>query len=220
MRDNLGLLNALIPLQKRYDAFLLWLSSKNHAVIEFMAQELGLTVSEVDVFNELGDLDEDEFNRIDKIGFDIGLLFIVVRAPKEIRNIMFDRHQEILNSLQPLTVLKSIVDEHSSYTSIEEMVRKISSDCWKSIASYLRQRDLVSGTITKKIRGMIMQVGIKVSRDEGISEGQLDWIVRAIEHDHTKTLGIFTNESIRTEYYEDYLTFQQIQEHIRRYASN
>lgn len=220
MPDKLNLLNTTIPLQQRYDDFLLWLSAKNHAVIEFMAQELELTVSEVDVFNELGALDEEEFKIIDSIGFDVGLLFIVVRSPKEIRKIMYDRNEEILHSQQPLTKLKSIIDEHSDYTSIEELTKKITGSCWKSVASYLRQREITSGTITKQIRRMLMQVGNRIIAGNEISEKQLNWIIRAIEHDKASTLGIFTNETIRTEFQEDYLIFTQIHQHISKYGTN
>lgn len=220
MRDKLCLLDTTISLQKRYDIFLFWLSSKNHGVIEFIAQELGLAVSEVDVFNELGELDAEEFDSIDQIGFDIGLLFIVVRAPKEVRRIMYERHVEILSSPQPLTTLKAIVDEHSNYNSIEELVKQVSGNCWKSVASYLRQRDIISGTITKSIRSMLMQVGKKINEEKEISEKQWGWIVRAIQHDHAGDLGIFTNDNLKENHYEDYELFIQIHEHIVKYATN
>lgn len=220
MPDKLNLLNTAIPLQKRYDDFIIWLSKKNHAVIEFMAQELEISVSEVDVFNELDSLDEDEFEIIDSIGFDVGLLFIIVRSPKEVRKIMYDRSKEILNSEQPLTKLKSIVDEHSDYTSIEELAKKVTGNCWKSIASYLRQRDIASGTINKKIRQMFMQVGNQITAGNAISEGQLSWIIRAIEHDKANSLGVFTNDTIKTEFQEDYLIFTQIHQHINKYGTN
>ena len=220
MKDKLGLLNIAVPLQERYDKFLLWLSSKNHAVIEFMAQELGLTVSEVDVFNELGELDENEFEIIDRIGFDIGLLFIVVRAPKEVRKIMYDSSESILNSPQPLTSLMEIVDSQNDYTSIEDLVRQISGDCWKSVASYLRQRDLTSGTITKSIRSMLVQVGNKINAGNSASDKQYAWIIRAVQHDNVDSLGIFTNETIQTDFSEDYQIIIKIHEHIERYGEN
>jgi hypothetical protein len=220
MRDKLNLLDPKISLQKRYDDFLRWLSTKNHAIIELMADELGITISEVDVFNELGDLDDEEFGIIDKIGFDIGLLFIVVRAPKDIRKIMYERHSEISKSHQPLTALKSIVDEHSDYASIEELVQKVSGECWKSVSSYLKQRDIVSGTITKKIRGMLIQVGNKIMAENIVTEGQIGWLIRAIEHDKTNNLGIFTNDIVKDTFNDDYHIFIQIHEHIVKYGTN
>ena len=220
MRDKLKLLDASIPLQKRYDDFLLWQSSINHVVIEFMAQELVLTVSEVAVFNELGELEEDEFDIIDKTGFDIGLLFIVVRAPEKVRRIMYSRCDEILKSSQPLTFLKEIVDEHSDYTGIEELVKQISGDCWKSIASYLKQRNIISGTINSAIRSMLMQVGNKINKKSDVSDKQYEWIVRAIQHDHAQSIGVFTNETIKTDFNDDYLIITRIHEHIERYETD
>jgi len=220
MKDKLNLLDSSIPLQKRYDDFILWLSSKNHAVIELMAQELGLAVSEVAVFNELGELEDDEFAVIDKTGFDIGLLFIVVRAPEKVRRIMYDRSVEILKSSQPLTLLKEIGDAHSDYTSIEELVKQISGNCWKSIASYLRQRSIVSGTITKNIRRMLMQVGNNINNEKEITDGQLGWIIRAIQHDNAESIGVFTNETIKTDFNDDYLLILRIHEHIERYETD
>nr|WP_315088855.1 hypothetical protein [uncultured Chryseobacterium sp.] len=220
MKDKLKLLDSSIPLQERYDAFLLWQSSINHVVIEFMAQELGLNVSEVAVFNELGELEEDEFDIIDKTKFDIGLLFIVVRAPEKVRRIMYDRSEEILKSSQPLTFLKEIVDEHSDYTEIEELVKQISGDCWKSIASYLRQRNIISGTITKNIRRMLMQVGNNINDAKEISEGQLGWIIRAIQHDHADSIGIFTNDTVKADFNDDYIIVTRIHEHIERYETD
>lgn len=220
MKDKLNLLDSSLPLQKRYDDFLLWQSSINHVVIEFMAQELGLTVSDVAVFNELGELEDDEFAIIDKTGFDIGLLFIVVRAPEKVRRIMYDRSTEILKSSQPLTLLKEIVDEHSDYTSIEELVKQISGDCWKSVASYLRQRNITSGTITKNIRGMLMQVGNNTNDEKGITEGQLGWIIRAIQHDYTDSIGVFTNDIVKADFNDDYQIIIRIHEHIEKYETN
>lgn len=220
MKDKLNLLDSSIPLQKRYDDFILWLSSKNHAVIELMAQELGLAVSEVAVFNELGELEDDEFAVIDKTGFDIGLLFIVVRAPEKVRRIMYDRSVEILKSSQPLTLLKEIGDAHSDYTSIEELVKQISGDCWKSIASYLRQRNITSGTITTKIRSMLMQVGKRINTQSEVSDKQYAWIIRAIQHDYSESIGAFANEIVKTEFFEDYQIIIKIHEHIEKYETN
>lgn len=219
MKDKLNLLNSSIPLQKRYDDFIIWQSSINHVVIEFMAQELGLTVSEVAVFNELGELEDDEFTIIDKTGFDIGLLFIVVRAPKKVRRIMYDRSVEILKFPQPLTLLKEIVDEHSDYTGIEELVKQIAGDCWKSLASYLRQRDIISGTITKDIRSMFMRVANNINKGNEITEKQLGWIIRAIQHDYAQSIGVFTNETVRTEFPDDYQIIIRIHEHIEKYET-
>ncbi len=220
MKDKLKLLDSSIPLQKRYDDFLLWQSSINYVVIELLAQELGLNVSEVAVFNELGELEDDEFAVIDKTGFDIGLLFIVVKAPEKIRRIMYDRSDEILKSSQPLTFLKEIVDEHSDYTSIHELVKQISGDCWKSVSSYLKQRNLTSGTINTGIRNMLRQVGDKINKNSEVSERQYDWIVRAVEHDYAQSLGIFTNETIETEFSDDYQVIIKIHEHIEKYDTN
>lgn len=220
MRDKLKLLDTSIPLQKRYDDFLLWQSSINHVVIEFMAQELRLTVSEVAVFNELGELEEDEFDIIDKTGFDIGLLFIVVRAPEKVRRIMYGRSEEILKSSQPLTFLKEIVDQHSDYTSIEELVKQISGDCLKSIASYLRQRNIESGTITKKIRSLLVQVGNKINSEDIVSDKQIAWIIRAIQHDYAQSIGVFTNETIKTDFHDDYLIITKVHEHIEKYETD
>lgn len=220
MRDKLKLLDASISLQKRYDDFLLWQSSINHVVIEFMAQELGLTVSEVAVFNELGELEEDEFDIIDKTRFDIGLLFIIVRAPEKVRRIMYSRCDEILNSSQPLTFLKEIGDEHNDYTCIEELVKQISGDCWKSIASYLKQRGINSGTINSKIRSMLMMVGNNINKTLDVSDKQYGWIIRAIQHDYAQSLGVFTNETIKTDFNDDYLIITRIHEHIERYETD
>lgn len=220
MRDKLKLLDASIPLQKRYDDFLLWQSSINHVVIEFMAQELGLTVSEVAVFNELGEFEEDEFDIIDKTGFDIGLLFIVVRSPEKVRRIMYSRCDEILKSSQPLTFLKEIVDEHNDYTGIEELVKLISGDCWKSISSYLKQRNIISETINSGFRSMLMQVGNKINKESEVTEKQYGWIVRGIQHDYAKSIGVFTNETIKTEFSEDYLIITKIHEHIEKYETD
>lgn len=220
MKDKLKLLDASIPLQKRYDNFLLWQSSINHVVIEFMAQDLGLTVSEVAVFNELGELEEDEFAVIDKTGFDIGLLFIVLRAPEKVRRIMYGRSDEVLKSSQPLTFLKEIVDEHNDYTGIEELVKQISGDCWKSISSYLKQRNIISETINSGFRSMLMQVGNKLNKELEVSEKQYGWIVRGIQHDYAKAIGVFTNETIKNDFNDDYLMIIRIHEHIEKYETD
>ncbi|GEM63389.1 hypothetical protein SF1_13710 [Sphingobacterium faecium NBRC 15299] len=220
MNDKLKLLDLSIPLQQRYDCFLIWLSSKNHVVIEFMAQDLGLTVSEVDVYNGLGELEDDEFAAIDKTGFDIGLLFIVLRAPEKVRRLMYKRSDEILKSSQPLTLLKEIVDENSDYTGIEELVKLISGNCWKSIASYLKQRNIDRNTLSVKLRSMLMGVGNSINLKKQISDAQLAWIIRAIQFDHSESSGVFTNEILEKDFNDDYQIFIKIHEHIEKYDTD
>jgi hypothetical protein len=220
MIDNKKLLDTKIPLSKRYDEFIIFVSGRNNSIPEFVANDLGIEPWQVDVFFELNNLDEEEFEIIDKIGFDIGHLFVVVRAERRIRNLMYERCEEILTAEQPLTILKNITDENSHYNVVEQNIHLISAKCYKSLATYLKDTKIVNGTITSKFSSFLNKVSARRSKNEIISEKMASWIIRAIHHDKEKNLGIFTNDIVKNEYPEDLKLIVEISENIDIYASN
>lgn len=219
MRDKLGLMDKAVPLQQRYDKYVLWLNTKNYPVSDFIAAELGLTVGEADVFAELGALDEEEFDIIDQKGFDIGHLFLIVRASKVTRNIIYQRSQEIINAMQPLNMMKRIVDENSNYIKVEELIRKVSAKCWSKLSSYLKQRGIEDGTINKGFRSMLVTANMKITKGELLSDKMVEWIVRAVHHDKSLALGVFTNDVIRLNFHDDYVILTQISESMSEYET-
>ena len=220
MHDVLCLRDNSTPLQERYDRFLLWVNDKNFTSANIIAEELGLDVSEVNVFFELGNLDDDEFAIIDEKGFDMAMVFLIVRSERRGRNEIYSHYEEILNDAQPLRKLMVIADKSSTYNSAVELVKKVNGNCWLSISNYLKQRGIVNGTITSKIRGMLFWAGKAVISGKKLSVDQIAWIIRAIEHDKSKSLGVFTNDTIRLEFNDDYQIFAEIHEILNEYEVN
>src|SRR3954451_1143584 len=109
MVDRLKLLNPKTPLQDRYDDFVRWITSKNHSIPELIAQDLGVSVSVVDVYFQLGRLDDDEFAIIDSCGFDIGSLFVFIRQPKKVRKRIYHNSKLLLQSKQPLQAIRKFI---------------------------------------------------------------------------------------------------------------
>jgi hypothetical protein len=213
MSDILGLLKSSIPLQQRYDSFVLWISKKNNNVPDLLAFELEVDTGVVEVFFELGNLDDDEFEIIDQSKLDISEMFIFVRFNRSIRNKVYEKAAELLASPQPLSAIKAFIDKQSQ-TNIEELVGQVSPKCWSAISKYLKDRDIVNGTITRRIRSMFVNVA------KGTLTGKMtDWIIRAIFHDKEKELGIFTSELIKQKYPTDYQLFVEIRDNLESYYS-
>lgn len=220
MIDKLSLLDSSVPLQKRYDSFLIWANDNKCITPEPMAAELGITVSEVDIYLMLGALEE-EFTIIDKAGFDIAHLFIIVRENRrEARNQIYAAAEEILKSSQPLTRIKEILDESSHYNYVEDGVKKISADCWFTISSYLKQRNVENKPITKQFRGMLVTAGKKINAGKELSDKMMNWIIGAIQHDLDNDLGVFTNDDIKNKHIKDYEILSDIRENIDYYVKN
>lgn len=221
MIDKLSLLDSSVPLQKRYDSFLMWANDNNCITPEPMAAELGIAVSEVDIYLMLGALEEEEFTIIDKAGFDTDHLFIIVRENRrEARNKIYVAAQEILKSSQPLSRIKEILDGSSHYNYVEDGVKKISAGCWFTIASYLKQRNIENGTITKKFRSMLVTAGKMINTGQQLSDKMMNWIIGAINHDLDNNLGIFTNDDIKTKHGNDFEILNDIRENIDYYVKN
>ena len=65
-----------------------------------------------------------------------------------------------------------------------------------------------------------MQVGNKINTNLEVSEKQYQWIVRAIQHDHSQSIGIFNNDTIKMDFNDDYQIIIKIHEHIEKYDTN
>lgn len=213
MKDKLSLEDLSIPLRKRYDDFLVWSNSNASSIIEIIAEQLGVQPGVVDVFNELANLEDDEFEIIDKNKIDIDSLFLIVRNNKSIRSKIYENSTQLLKSDQPLTAIRSFI-ERAVEPNYHELVQKISPNSLKSIAKYLKDRSIVSGTITAQLPSMLSKAAVKRSKEELISEKMVDWIIRAMTRDLEKELNIFCNDNIKNNFPEDYKIFIELRNYI------
>ena len=197
------LTNRHIPLQERYDAFVLWINEKTNNVSELLASELSIEVSVIDVFFELGNLDPEEFDLIDVSGLDIDELFIVVRARKDIRLRIYNRSKTFLTQTQPLKAIRDFIDDET-FVKQEEFLRKVSSDGWKCIAKYLKSRNIDNGAISKRFRGLLGTLAKFRIQGREFSPDQMSWLIGGILHDLQMELHVFTCDDLKTTYREDF----------------
>jgi hypothetical protein len=203
MADLLQLTNKGVPLQKRYDQFVLWINEQTNNVPELLANSLGVDVSVVDVFFELGNLDVEEFSLIDENNIDIDELFLIVRTRKEVRLEAYKNASVLLSGKQPLKAIREFIDKQM-FGSQEDLIKRVSADGWSCINKYIKQRNIVNGTITKSFRSFLYRVSKFKKENRELSSAMMDWLIRAIIHDDANNLGVFTNSALKKEFSDDY----------------
>jgi hypothetical protein len=203
-----------IPLQKRYDDFVVWISEKTNNVPELIAVELEVEPSVVDVFFELANFDTEEFAMIDKCELDIDELFIIVRTKRNIRMQVYENAKTLLADPQPLKAIREFID-NAIFGTQDQLLRKVSSGAWKCVAKYLKSRSIEDGTITRKYRSLLVSLAKYKDQDKEFSDKQIDWLVRGILHDHEAELRIFTSNDLKNSFKDDYILIEKALELIK-----
>lgn len=210
MTDILKLLDDDIPLQKRYDTFLFWDHENTCGVTYLIAEKLGIKVSYVEVFYELGTLDAEEFESIDKLKITIDALFFVVKQNKELRLKIYANYENIIkNATQPIRALKKFIDDDCE-PDFKMKLHSISAGAYGSIASYLKSLNIEDGSITRQFRGLLVSISKLINNGDEMSDKQANWVIRAITHDKNMSFNIFTNDILKTDYPNDFIIFQDI----------
>lgn len=210
MDDKLNLLDPNIPLSERYDSYLKWESQNSTISIQVIAQNLGIREAHVEVYFDLGKLEDEEFNAIDSCKIPIDHLFLIIKEDKEKRLELYKNYTTIINGTsEPVKAIRNYIDGDNE-PLFKQLLHNISPEAYFSISSYLKQRDIQSGTIIKGFRNCLIQVGNRVRKGEEISDKQIDWIVKAISHSEVETLNVFSNDILKTDYPDDYEIFQKI----------
>src|SRR6185312_16702127 len=111
---------------------------------------------------------------------------------------------ELLNSNQPLNAIRIFIDQ-ITIPDFNLLIQKITPKVWGVISKYLKERDIISGTINKKFRSMLVNAIKAKNTEKNISEPMVNWIMRGIAHDKEKELNIFTNEILQKEYPNDFI---------------
>lgn len=210
MEDKLNLLDSNIPLLERYDSYLKWESQNSNVSIQINAQNLGIKEAHVEVYYDLGKLEEEEFSIIDGCKIPIDHLFLIVKVEKEKRLELYRNYSTIINATnEPVKAIRNYIDGDNE-PLFEEMLHNVSPKAYFSISSYLKQRDIQNGTITKRFRGFMIQVGKRLENGQKISDKQIDWIVKAISHSEVNSLNVFSNDILKNDFLKDYKIFQKI----------
>lgn len=217
MIDKLKLCDTNVAIQKRYDDFVRWISSKNNNVTELLAEELGVDSSVVDVFFELGNLDEEEFIEIDNNKIDVGALFVFIRCSKDIRQKVYCRSNILLSSQQPLKAIREFIDNEK--VDLDILVNSLSAKSLGSIATYLKSRDIDEGALNKGFRSMIVNAAKSVNKKSKISDKMIDWILEALTYDQEKQLGVFLNGDLKSKFPADFEIIKSIIENIKVHIS-
>src|SRR5476651_911854 len=111
MADILNLTDSSIPISKRYDDFLLWSHDHPSIIPEVIAENLGVEISVVNVFHQLGEF-EQEFPKIDEKKINVDSLFLLVRYdnPKVWAKV-FDDAEIIQGDPQPMNALRMFIEK-------------------------------------------------------------------------------------------------------------
>lgn len=207
MADILNLNDSLIPISKRYDDFLLWSHEHPSIIPEVIAENLGVEISVVNVFHQLGEF-EQHFQNIDEKKVSVDSLFLLVRYDNpEVWEKVFEQVDVIQGDSQPMNALRMFI-EKIMIPDYYETINNISAKAFASIAKTLKARNITSGTINKSFRGMLVLASKNRINNERISNKMCDWIMRAINRDVQNELGIFNNEDLLNNYTEDYNYFE------------
>lgn len=202
MKDILGLTDIGIPIQERYDKFLLWSNTHPAIIADVIAGQIEVDSSVVDVFFLLGEM-EDEFQIIDDKKIDVSALFLIVRCEKAVRMKIYDNAERLLSESQPMHAIRRFIEKASS-PDFNSIVNQISATTWKIASKYVRSRKIESGTITSKFPGMLNKAYRFKNNGWRISDNMCDWIIRGIVHDREHEFGIFTNPEILDHSPEDF----------------
>lgn len=207
-----------IPLQKRFEEFVLWSTSNPCGVIDRLAEQLSVAPGVVEVFYELGNLDEKEFEIIDEKKIDIDSLFLVVRCNKAIREMIYENAGRLMRD-RPITAIREFIEEHS-VPNFNPLIQSISANVWGKTAQYLKALNIEDGTINKNFRSMLVRANIIKKGGKEISEKMVNWIVSGIVHDLESELGIFTNENIKNNFPKDFVVIEKIIFLINAYSND
>ena len=217
MRDILKLTDADIPIQKRYDAFLIWCNEHPSSVSEIIAEQLGVNSSIIDVYLLLGDLEE-EFDIIDQKKIDVDFLFLIVRCDKYLRMKIYNNSEVILSNDQPVNALRTFIDKET-VPDFATLIQQVSPAAWGSIAKYLKDRGITSGRLSISFRSMLVMATRHRKAGKEISEKMADWIILAMTRDKEKGFNVFLNDGLKKKLPEDYKIFETIFSQIENVTS-
>ncbi|MGF7072370.1 hypothetical protein [Mucilaginibacter sp. 3215] len=211
MKDILNLTDNSIPISKRYDDFLIWSNQNTSIVPDVIAEKLEVDSSVVDVFHQLGEL-EDEFKIIDEKKIDIATLFILVRYDNpEARAKVYDNAETLLADPQPMKAVREFL-ENLVVPDYSTIINQVSANAWAEVSKALKARDIVAGTITKQFRSMLITAAGLKRRNEPITPKMCDWILRAINVDVQQELRIFSSETLINDFTTDFNHFESLRE--------
>lgn len=128
----------------------------------------------------------DELIFLSERQLDTGILKALMMFTPRIRQAIYDRLDQFLESQFPIKRIVNFVDQAGYRMTIAELVEAVERDYWAAVSGYLKDTNTTSGTITKQFRKMLMDMKIY-----GPTPGRLEWLERAIIHDFDNKLGIF-----------------------------
>lgn len=155
---------------------------------------LNLTPQVVIMYNNLLKCDKKELEILEPVQ-DIEIVKVLMLIPTIIREKIYQHLDRLLKDDYPLTRIIDFIENGPWRTRITDVYAKVSSNYWKQIASYLKDRNVVDGTINKAFRQMLFSIALNKA-----SNSQLDWLERGIIHDYERGLGIFIRPELKSKF--------------------
>ncbi len=217
--DLYNLTDDKIPLIDRYKKFLGLLddfgyepNSIKHAALNehVLSAALRIRPQEVRMFFGLYLCPRDERMFLSEKNLDTGILKTLMMFTPRIREAIYDRLDQFLESDFPIERIVNFVDQAGYRMTIAELAEAVERDYWAAVSGYLKDTNTTSGTITRHFRKMLMHLKIY-----GPTPGRLEWLERAIIHDFDNKLGIFISEPLSKEFGD---AVEKVKEFYSEYA--
>ncbi len=205
--DKFNLLNEEINLLKRYDKFIEKIRefgfnpraiSDGNLDSHMISYAFKIAPQIVRMYFGLYLCDEEERKKLNELKLDIGIVRTLMLIEPEIRNELYKNLNEILQQEFPLKSIISYIDNGNWRIRILNLFDLIDKNYWAAVSAYLKDINLISGTLNAKFRSMLM--GFKIYKKA--SYKQLNWLEREIIYDHELDLQVFMNPSLKKDFPE------------------
>jgi len=143
--------------------------------------------------------EDEEKKYLAEMNYYTSLVNFLMHIEPAIRNIVYKNIDKYLDEEYPIEGIINFIDNGNWRIRIRDVFDNVNKEYWAAISSYLKDTNLTNGTIIPSFRNMLMKFKIY----KKASDGQLDWLERAIIHDYEEKLNIFVNESLRKKYPKD-----------------
>lgn len=91
----------------------------------------------------------------------------------------------------------------------DEKLNSITPEAYFSISQYLKQAGIEEGPMNKKFRNIIYTCGLTLKTKQ-LSDKQIARIVSNMAYDKSHSLQVFSNDTLKNDYYSDYKIFQEV----------
>jgi len=140
--------------------------------------------------------DEEERIKLNDLKLDTGIVRTLMLVEPVIRDELYKYLNGILQQDFPLKSITSFIDNGNLRLRIRSLFDTINKDYWAAVSSYLKDINLISGTLNAKFRSMLM--GFKIYKKA--SYKQLNWLEREIIYDYELDLQVFMNPTLKKDF--------------------